>query len=51
MGKFRKNDIVVDSHGNEYKVLMTEGTGRVAVKSTETREQSKVMSENDLEKK
>lgn len=51
MGKFSKGDIVVDVHGNEYEVLMTEGTGRVAVKSTETREPSKVVSANDIRKK
>lgn len=50
MGKFRKHETVVDAHGNKYKVIEVEsGTGRVAVKSTETREQSKVMHERDLD--
>lgn len=51
VGKFRQGDIVVDVHGNEYKVIMTEGSSRVAIKSTETREPSKVVSANDIQKK
>lgn len=36
MAKFKKNDIVEDSHGNEFTVIMVESsTGRIALQDND----------------